>query len=79
MIAGEWFTVAEAARVLHLTPTRIRQLLRKGRLAGCLLQRGGREVWHVHRSLTRRAGQPGRPKKKTRRQAVRGCVGGAAA
>lgn len=79
MIGTDWFTVAEASRVLRLTPTRVRQLLRKGRLAGCLLQRGSRELWHVHKSLTRHAGQPGRPKKKTRHQAVRGCGGEAAA
>jgi excisionase family DNA binding protein len=79
MIAGQWFTVAEAAKLLKLSPTRVRQLLAKGRLQGCLLQRGARELWHVHTSLTRRPGKPGRPAKKARRQAVRGCGGEAAA
>jgi excisionase family DNA binding protein len=75
----EFLTVVQAAERLGLSPERVRQLLRKGRLQGCLLPQGSREVWHVHKSLHRRPGRPGRPKKKARRQAVLGCVGGAGA
>jgi predicted ArsR family transcriptional regulator len=75
----EFLTVAQAAQRLGLSPARVRQLLRKRRLEGCLLSQGSREVWHVHKSLHRRPGRPGRPKKKARRQAFHGCGGEAAA
>jgi hypothetical protein len=79
IVGARFLTVSQAAERLNLSPQRVRVLLAKGRLSGFLAPVGGREVWEVHASLYRRPGRPGRPKKKTRRQAVRGCEGGAAA
>ena len=59
----EFFTVADAAQVLHLSPQRVRQLLAKGRLQGYqTVSPAGRVVWRVHLSLHRRPGKPGRPR-----------------
>jgi hypothetical protein len=74
-----FITVKRAAELLLMSPQRVRVLLAKRRLQGFLMRQGDRDVWCVHRELNRRPAKPGRPRKKTRRQAVRGCEGGAAA
>lgn len=63
------YTVEQAAQRLQISPQRVRVLLAKGRLSGFLLRRGFRDVWAVHKSLYRRPGTAGRPRKK-RRNAV---------
>ena len=63
----EFLTVEEAAKALNLSASRVRVLLAKGRLQGCLLPKGEREVWHVHRSLHRRPAKAGRPRKPAKR------------
>ena len=74
-----YFSVQQAAKSLKLSQQRVRVLLARGYLPGFRLPVGGREVWHVHPSLRRRPAKAGRPVKKARRQAVRGCEGEAAA
>jgi hypothetical protein len=62
--ADEFLTVDEAAHALKISSQRVRVLLAKGHLQGCLLPVGDREIWHVHASLTRRPAKAGRPKKR---------------
>ncbi|MHB1332694.1 MAG: hypothetical protein ACYCY1_08865 [Sulfuriferula sp.] len=59
------YTVAQAAVELKLSPQRVRQLLKKGRLMGYqAVSPGGRVVWRIHLSLRRIPGKPGRPRTK---------------
>lgn len=67
----EFFTAVEAARILKLTPQRVRVLLAKGRLQGYqAVSAGGRVTWRVHLSLHRRPAKPGRPRTPLRGKAA---------
>ncbi len=67
----EFIDVAKAAKLLRLSPQRVRVLLAKGRLQGvCLASAGGRAIWRVHASLIRRPAKPGRPATKRRTAAA---------
>jgi hypothetical protein len=58
-----YFTVAQAAKTLKLSPQRVRVLLAKGHLQGYqAVSPGGRVTWRVHLSLYRRPAKPGRPR-----------------
>lgn len=62
------YTVAQASALLKLSPQRVRQLLKKGRLMGYqAVSPGGRVVWRIHLSLRRTVGKPGRPRTTRRR------------
>ena len=66
----EYFTVAQAADALSISPQRVRVLLSRGRLQGWQqVSVGGRVTWRVHLGLYRRSGLVGRPKILKRRTA----------
>ena len=66
--------VAQAARILKLSPQRVRTLLRKGRLQGYqLITPGGRMTWRVHLALKRQLGKPGRPSTKRSKRVTSAC------
>jgi hypothetical protein len=66
--------VAQAARLLKLSPQRVRTLLRKGRLQGYqTITLGGRMTWRVHLGLQRRHGKPGRPSTKRSKRVTSAC------
>lgn len=71
MITGPmYYTVAEAAGLLRLSPQRVRVLLAKGRLQGYqVISAGGRVIWRVHLGLCRRPAKPGRPPAKRLKRA----------
>lgn len=60
-----WISVAQAAEQLHLSPQRVRALLRKGYLQGFkdTTERGA-VCWRVHASLRRATRASGRPTKR---------------
>lgn len=61
-----YHTVVDAARLLRLSPQRVRVLLANGRLQGYQsISPGGRVTWRVHLSLHRKPGRPGRPKRRS--------------
>ena len=62
MFRHQYHSVLEAARLLKLSPQRVRVLLAKGRLDGYrTITEGGRLIWRVHLGLYRRPGKSGRP------------------
>lgn len=65
-----FLTVAEAAKVLKVSPQRVRYLLARGRLPGFRRLCGLREVWAVEQALRCRPAKPGRPKLKRRKAAA---------
>jgi DeoR/GlpR family transcriptional regulator of sugar metabolism len=67
-----FLTVQQAAERLGVSPQRVRVLLSKRRLQGCLLPRGFGGIWFVRESLKRLPGKPGRPKKRVRGKAEAG-------
>lgn len=72
----QYFTVAQAARILCISSQRVRVLLSRGRLQGWqFVSAGGRVTWRVHLSLYRRPGKVGRPRRLKRRIAKQPGVG----
>ena len=60
-----WISVAQAAELLHISPQRVRTLLRKGYLQGYqATTEGGAMCWRVHASLRRATRASGRPTKR---------------
>ena len=77
--ALQYFTVAQAAEILGISPQRVRVLLAKGRLSGWQqVSVYGRVVWRVHLGLYRRQGKPGRPAIKRRQRKKNGAGDGKA-
>lgn len=67
-----WLSVAQAAELLHISPQRVRTLLRKGYLQGYQLEtERGAVCWRVHATLKRRQGVAGRPKGARSRLALK--------
>ena len=72
MFSHQFHTVVEAARILKLSPQRVRVLLAKGRLDGYrTITAGGRLIWRVHLGLYRRPGKAGRPVTKRPKRVLR--------
>jgi hypothetical protein len=46
-VAEDFYSVDEAARILHLTPGRVRQLLRAGELEGVAPEESGERGWKI--------------------------------
>jgi excisionase family DNA binding protein len=59
-VEDEYYTVDEAARVLKLTPGRIRQMLRAGELEGLSPEASGERGWKIPMHAVHDRDRPGR-------------------